>query len=36
MPRPSGDYVRHNIKGRDDPKIKRLYAIEDPYSYRSV
>ena len=30
-----GDYVRHNIKGRaDDPKIKLLYAIEDPYSYR--
>jgi PhoPQ-activated pathogenicity-related protein len=30
-----GDYVRHNIKGRiDDPKIKLLYEIEDPYSYR--
>jgi PhoPQ-activated pathogenicity-related protein len=30
-----GDYVRHDIKGRaDDPKIKLLYAIEDPYSYR--
>jgi hypothetical protein len=30
-----GDYVRHNLRGRaDDPKIKLLYAIEDPYSYR--
>jgi PhoPQ-activated pathogenicity-related protein len=29
------DYVRHNIKGRaNDPEMKRLYAIEDPYSYR--
>jgi PhoPQ-activated pathogenicity-related protein len=30
-----GDYIRHNIKGRaNDPMINRLYAIEDPYSYR--
>src|SRR5262245_37757455 len=30
-----GDYVRHNVTGRkEDPRIKLLYAIEDPYSYR--
>jgi PhoPQ-activated pathogenicity-related protein len=30
-----GDYVRHNIKGRaNDPELRRLYDIEDPYSYR--
>ncbi len=29
-----GDYVRHNLKGRDDTRTKLLYAIEDPFSYR--
>jgi PhoPQ-activated pathogenicity-related protein len=29
-----GDYVRHNLKGRDDARTKQLYAIEDPFSYR--
>lgn len=30
-----GDYVRHNLTGRkEDPRIKLLYSIEDPYSYR--
>jgi len=30
-----GDYVRHNIMQRmNDPKLKALYEIEDPYSYR--
>src|SRR5262249_28553812 len=30
-----GDYVRHRITAwADDPKLKLLYAIEDPYSYR--
>ena len=30
-----GDYFRHGIMQRvDDPKLKALYEIEDPYSYR--
>ncbi len=30
-----GDYVRHNIMQRmDDPRIEKLYEIEDPWSYR--
>jgi PhoPQ-activated pathogenicity-related protein len=30
-----GDYMKHNIMQRSsDPKLKDLYAIEDPYSYR--
>jgi PhoPQ-activated pathogenicity-related protein len=30
-----GDYLKHNIMQRSgDPKLKALYAIEDPYSYR--
>lgn len=30
-----GDYVRHNLTGKeDDPRTKLLYQIEDPYSYR--
>jgi PhoPQ-activated pathogenicity-related protein len=30
-----GDYFRHRLTGRgDDPRVKLLYAIEDPYSYR--
>jgi PhoPQ-activated pathogenicity-related protein len=30
-----GDYVEHNIMRRlNDPRLKQLYAIEDPYSYR--
>lgn len=30
-----GDYLKHNIMQRSaDPKLKDLYAIEDPYSYR--
>ncbi len=29
-----GDYLKHNIMQRfNDPKLKDLYAIEDPYSY---
>jgi PhoPQ-activated pathogenicity-related protein len=29
-----GDYMRHNIMQRShDPKLKSLYAIEDPHSY---
>ncbi len=30
-----GDYMKHHIMQRTrDPKLKDLYAIEDPYSYR--
>lgn len=30
-----GDYVRHNIMQRmDDPRLEKLYEIEDPWSYR--
>ena len=30
-----GDYVRHNIMQRmDDPRVDKLYEIEDPWSYR--
>jgi PhoPQ-activated pathogenicity-related protein len=30
-----GDYMRHKIMQRtNDPRMKRLHAIEDPYSYR--
>jgi PhoPQ-activated pathogenicity-related protein len=30
-----GDYFRHGLAGRgEDPRVKLLYAIEDPYSYR--
>lgn len=30
-----GDYMKHNIMQRSDhPKLKELYAIEDPFSYR--
>lgn len=30
-----GDYVRHNLTGKDDnPRTKLLYEIEDPFSYR--
>jgi PhoPQ-activated pathogenicity-related protein len=31
-----GDYMKHNIMQRsEDPKLRELYAIEDPYSYRN-
>ncbi len=30
-----GDYMRHNIMQRmNDPRLKELYNIEDPFSYR--
>ncbi len=30
-----GDYMRHNIMQRmDDPKLEKLYEIEDPWYYR--
>lgn len=30
-----GDYIEHKIMRRlSDPRLKQLYAIEDPYSYR--
>ncbi len=30
-----GDYVRHNIMQRmDDPRLEKLYQIEDPWYYR--
>ena len=30
-----GDYVRHNIMQRmNDPRVEKLYEIEDPWSYR--
>lgn len=30
-----GDYMRHNIMQRmNEPRLKELYDIEDPYSYR--
>jgi PhoPQ-activated pathogenicity-related protein len=31
-----GDYMKHNIMQRvDHPRLAELYAIEDPYAYRS-